>query len=438
MIDKSGEIIGLLGISTDITDQVQIEKDLEEAKEKAEVSNRAKSQFIANISHDIRTPLIGIQGLANWLEEKIPAEFRADIHAIQNSSTELLSLLNNVIHLTKLEFYDESQDKNQPFDLKMMIDQLVDLFIPVSKPKNIILKSNYPDDFPHIFISDSSLIQRAILNLISNALKFTESGHVIISVEENQASAKDEKNFPLLIIIEDTGIGIAEEEQTKIFSSFYRVNPSYQGKYQGSGLGLSIAKRFIEKLGGKIRLSSEFGKGSRFVIELSMQPANHSSSTINYVDEYSKSQASLIHPHKPPPSPYQQTLANNKAALTRVLLVEDNSLIQKGATNTLNKLNCYVDIAANGTQALEMARIHQFDLILLDIGLPDYDGFWVATQIRQLAEHQFTPIIALTGHIDEQYRQECIDVGMNDFISKPLTLTNCKVALLRFVSHYKE
>jgi two-component system, OmpR family, aerobic respiration control sensor histidine kinase ArcB len=439
MFDTDGEVIGILGISTDITEQAKIEKDLAVAKEKAEASNRAKTQFISNISHDIRTPLVGIQGIASWLLEKVPQEFHQEVEAIVRSNDELLRLLNNVINLSKLEDDEKNALKAEPFDLQQLVNKLIDLFAPVAKQKGLILQSEYAHEIPKTFVSDPLLIQRSILNLISNALKFTERGKVVVRVlRDDSDPSTDDTGFPVCIIVEDTGIGIPPEAQSEIFESFYRVTPSYRGKYRGSGLGLSIVERFVNKMGGKVGVDSEVGKGSRFFINLYLKLADRNDSvTLDDLDDYAADQAAAFENKI---SPLQLKITQEIGLpFAKILLVEDNPLIQKGVVHTLNKLHCFVDVAGTALQALEKIKFNHYDLIFLDIGLPDYDGLWVCQQIRALSTSQSQiPIIALTAHEDAEYTQVCLKAGMNSILSKPLTPADAKTCLERYRSQDKK
>lgn len=445
MFDDKNEVIGILGISTDITEQALIEKNLEIARQKAEASNRAKTQFVSNISHDIRTPLVGIQGIASWLMERVPEELQQEVQALVSASDELLILLNNVINLAKLEDDEQTEVKQEVFDLQTLINKLIVLFGPVAKQRGLILEADYAEDIPQKFISDFLLVQRSILNLVSNALKFTEQGHVIVRVQKDESALNpDEQIFSLQIIVEDTGIGIAPEAQTEIFEKFYRATPSFQGKYRGSGLGLSIVARFVSKLGGNVGVRSDLGKGSRFTINLPLKIADDALGiAVKNPDDYASDHAVAIQNEVMPNQLKIEQIFPEGVSISpqpRILLVEDNPLIQKGVTHTLNKLNCFVEIAATGTRALEMAAARQYDLIFMDIGLPDHDGLWVSRQIRQLPYAQGqsqTPIVALTAHIDQKYEEICTEAGMNKIIVKPLSSEEAQRCLDRFILNHK-
>ena len=286
MYDQHGEVVGIMGIATDITPLKQVQEELEIAMQKAEDASRYKSEFIANISHDIRTPLVGISGVGSWLLENIPAEFKPEIIGIVNASNELLALLNNVIRLTKLESDEHKQKVIETFDLHELILRMTQLFAPLVTYKNLTLNLIYPEHIPRRFKSMPSLIQRILLNLISNALKFTSQGGVTIWVSrDNEILTANPEDFPLLLIVEDTGIGIPESKYDAVFEEFHRLNPAYQGQYRGSGLGLSIVKNFVENLGGKIWVTSEPGKGSRFFVRLPMARSEENAAMLTTDDE---------------------------------------------------------------------------------------------------------------------------------------------------------
>lgn len=416
MFDDAHQVIGVLGISTDITAQKHLQKELEIAKEKAEIANRYKTEFIANISHDIRTPLIGISGMATLLTERLPAEFQSEMQAIVKASDELMQLLNSVINLTKVEVHDANKSGVESFNLQEMIESLIDLFSPIAQQKKLALQAHYQADIPLYFFSVIYILRQIILNLLGNAIKFTDHGKVTIIIERDHTiSVQDNKIFPILITVEDTGIGIAEQYYDEIFEDFRRLHPSYQNKYPGSGLGLAIVKQSVAKLGGKVWVSSEVGKGSRFYLSLPLLVSEQ-------VAVPNKTNISI------------EQILNIKPIISgRILLVEDNPLIQKVTAALLNKLNQTVEIAGTAAAAIELAQQNAYDLIFLDIGLPDKDGVLAAREIRQLAPHLLhTPIVALTAHLDPTYRETCLSAGINDLIIKPLNLENAQACLEKF------
>ncbi len=420
MINTAGEIIGVLGISTDITEQKNLARELEQARIKAEAANRFKSEFIANISHDIRTPLVGIQGITHLLKERLPAEFHDEITAIANASQELLCLLNGVLDISKIESENTEIQVSKDFNLRHIITRLKNLLFPLIKQKNLTLDIIYPETLPETFSGSPFLVQRVLLNIISNAIKFTSQGGIEIRVERSSTVLNDAEIFPLLLSVKDTGIGISAEDSEKIFESFFRVNPSFQGQFRGFGLGLSIAKKFIEKMKGSIWVKSDIGKGSQFFLFLPLQLSKQPQACCSFSspDENAiKEQLHFLNMNTPS---LQVQHYSQSHAYRRILLVEDNVLIQKAVAALLCKLNNNVDIASCGGKALELAHQAIYDLIFMDIGLPDMDGFTVSRQIREFNTE--IPIIALTAHLDQEYRNICLEAGINEIITKPLTV----------------
>jgi two-component system, OmpR family, aerobic respiration control sensor histidine kinase ArcB len=423
LLNKENEAIGILGISTDITPQVRIEKELEIAKEKAEASSRAKSQFIANISHDIRTPLAGILGVAEDLRTRLSEEYQSDMYSLIEAGEGLLTLLNSVMELSQSE-QDMQAIPMAPFNLYAMVNQIKTLFVPTAAHKGLTVEVAYDPAVPRHVVGKLSLLQRAVLNLTGNALKFTERGGMIIHVmPAPDFPVNSAQMFPVQIIVEDTGLGIAKNKLTQIFKQFYQITPTYIGKYKGNGLGLSIAKQFIAHLGGKMWAESELGRGSRFYIQLPLLIPDESTvvSTRTHIDQ------DLI---KSLTAAKQMCFKPIKWTDKRILLVEDHQVIRKTTANLFKRLGCVVDTAKTAMEAIEFASAHAYDLIYLDIGLPDHDGFWVAQQIRQLPGHEHTPIIALTAHISStSYRQQCLNAGMNGVLSKPITQMQVEATL---------
>ncbi|MBS0349838.1 MAG: PAS domain-containing protein [Proteobacteria bacterium] len=430
MLDQNNEAVGILGISTDVTTQVQIEKKLEVAKQKAEAANKAKTQFITNITHDIRTPLVGIYGIANWLHERIPAQFDAEIKGLIHSSKELISLLNNVIELISLEKEEKDFTSEEVVNLPDLLQKLRALFVPIMQQKGLSFEIIYPQDIPSHFLTSRSLLEQIILNLLSNAFKFTESGYIKVQIMSNP-EVTDTTKYPLLIMVEDSGMGIAKENINQIFESFFKLKPVFKTSYYSSGLGLAIVKKSLQKLNGKVRVDSELGKGSKFYISLPMTVAQEQGESFD-IGEQSFNQASILH------TPQKLAIAqsvNASKKIHSVLLVEDNFLIQKIAVSLLNKFNGQVDVADTAAKAIEFINKNQnfYDIIFLDIGLPDQDGFWVSNEIRtKYSNYQHTPIIALTAQLDKTHQDICFQHGIDDIITKPLTIENAMACLKRF------
>src|SRR3990167_9845781 len=249
-----GEVIGTVGCSVDITHIKELEKELRIAKEKAESASQAKSEFIANMSHDIRTPLTGIIGLSRILEEEATTlEEKQHARWVQESGERLLSLLNGVLDIVANDRANENDVRLETFDLYQVVQNVLELERAAVKARQLDIKTHFEGKVPHYVISDKMKLHRIILNLVGNAIKFTKKGHIsigvkLISVEKNIAYIEFQ--------IEDTGIGIPDELQAKVFERFFKVSSSYKGIYTGNGIGLNIAKKFVELLGGNIALKS--------------------------------------------------------------------------------------------------------------------------------------------------------------------------------------
>ncbi len=406
VIDDKNEVMGLLCIYTDITARKQAELALKEAKEKAEMASVAKSEFIRNMSHDLRTPLTGIIGMADIInrepEEKITRSGAQDIH---QAALALLNLLNEIIETAQLES-GEMTHKKSCFALKNTIDALIAIFRPAIKHKNLKLEAYYDDNIPEVLFGQELLFHRIILNLLGNAVKFTEFGAISLEVSLLQKRAD---KVSLKIVVKDTGLGIPEDKQDVIFDKFSRLTPSYENHYKGSGLGLYMVKQFIEKLGGDIKVNSLPGKGAQFTCTV----------------QFKLPTAAQLKKYQPHPLESRVVSLNSNAqnAKAHILLVEDNELVQK---TTIFNLQSWgygtVDLAANGKSALDKVAEKKYDLILLDLGLPDLDGKAVAEKIRKNTQllNQYTPIIALTAHADEATKKECLAVEVNKVLSKPL------------------
>lgn len=266
--NQQGDVTGLLGISMDITQRKRDENELREAKKRAEIATQVKTEFIRNMEHDIRTPLCGIIGISNYLKSKAQdPEYEELLQDIEAASTELLEYFNDILEFSQIDM-GTTPIILKEFNLKEAIQSIIRMELPAIKDKNIKLYVEYPDNIPHVITSDKFRINRALLNLVSNAIKFTNIGTIKIRVSLGE---KTGINAVLKIAIIDTGIGIAKNNQEMIFDKFTRCDPTNRGLYKGTGLGLWIVKQFMDELGGKINLESEPGKGSTFTLLVPIQ-----------------------------------------------------------------------------------------------------------------------------------------------------------------------
>lgn len=263
LIDEDGSILGILGVATDITEQKKEQQNLIVAKERAEVTDRIKSDFIRNMEHDIRTPFTGIWGMANVLaEQETDATKKEVLLDIVGCAKELLDYCNGILDFSKIELgYLPALFKK--CNLRKLVESVTTMELPAAKMKQLDFAINYASNMPDIVISDRHRLQRILINLLSNAIKFTDKGHVKLTIK--LAKQVDPHNIICRIVVEDTGIGIPRDKQDSIYEKFARIMPSNRGVYKGHGLGLRIVKQFIEELNGEIDVKSELGKGTTFI-----------------------------------------------------------------------------------------------------------------------------------------------------------------------------
>lgn len=460
LFDENGKIYGVIGISTDISKQLEIEKELKEAKEKAEAASQAKSDFIANMSHDLRTPITGILGIAQDLlntvresdpplESGTPSELKeyirrlmhhveSDSTAVVNAISPLLNLFNEILESMRLGKGISSQTP-ESFDSYELIEHNVALLQPTARNKKVDLIVNIDKKVPRYIQGLRTYIDRTLINLISNALKFTDKGSVKISMRLSKNTAVSYKKgdkIKIQISIEDTGIGIPEDKHDTIFEHFSRLNASHEGLYKGSGLGLYTVKVYIQAMKGKIKVKSEVGKGTCFIITLpfivsdKVDRPRDTSFSIPVESLISEKKAHTPFSISFPPG------KNNLPSAGKILIVEDNPTAARALFVSLRPFNCSVDIAENGTQAIEKAQNNSYDMILMDVGLPDMSGIEVTKKIRAFsdAKKSQVPIVAITGHADiPEMRQECLDAGMQDVLSKPARPLLLQEAFQNFV-----
>ncbi|MBL0066052.1 MAG: response regulator [Bacteroidetes bacterium] len=391
---------------TELKDSEDLKKrndELEKEKIDAQRQAKLKEEFLTTMSHEIRTPLNAIVGISNLLvkSEKLPERESEYSRVIHLNSNYLLKLVNEILDLTKIDS-GKLHLESREFNLKENLEGIIQSFENSERiNKNIKLNLNLSGDFPESISSDATRLDQILVNLISNAIKFTSNGSVTLSAEQ----VHDEEEYVTIkFSVKDTGMGIPSEKQEIIFDPFVQASDSTTRVFGGTGLGLGIVRKLIQLFGSEIILTSEVGKGSEFyfTIRFSKKEKALAAKSISFI----------------PTDEDRQSLNN-----LRILVVEDNPFNQMVAVDTLKEWNptFEIEVAENGNIALQKLQEHQFDLILMDLLMPELDGYETAVIIRNVEKgwDKNIPIIAMTAHGSTPELEKCFQCGMNDFIVKP-------------------
>lgn len=380
-------------------------RELEKSRDEALKATQTKSEFLANMSHEIRAPMNGVLGMAQLMRfTEMTPEQRKYVDAIVDAGDSLMSIINDILDFSKIEA-GHFQIDYQDFDLKRCLQSTLQIFEVRAKEKGLDLILDMKEDLPRMMRGDDLRLRQILNNLISNAIKFTSQGRVVVHV---QAQAQAVDKFNLSIQVQDTGIGIHKEDMGKLFKSFSQANSSITRKFGGTGLGLAISQALCEMMGGSIGVDSSPGKGSTFYF--------------NLIFEKAQSEGSEVKEDK---SEYSRNL--------RILVADDSDVNQMIIRTMFKKLGIRVDIAADGLEAIEMAAGTAYDLIYMDVHMPAKDGP-EATRII-LAENRFQPpprIIALTADMFKDDHRKCFEAGMIDLLMKPVQLNDLRLSLLKY------
>ncbi len=394
LVDKKLSDGGTVRIRVELTELKRTEAALRDAMERAEAASKAKSDFLAVMSHEIRTPLNGVIGMCDLLADtKLDAEQREYVTGGHRSAEALLELIDEILDFSKIEA-GRLELENSPFDLPRLVASVGDILRPRAAAKNISFNISIAPIVPRVVVGDPGRLRQVLLNLATNAVKFTVEGGVLINVD---ADISNRRRPRLRFEVIDTGIGIAPENHGDLFVGFNTLDPSYKRKYGGTGLGLAICKKLVELMAGSIGVDSVLGEGAKFWFAVDIESA---------ADQIG------------PAAPTVPCAATSRSG--RLLVAEDNPTNSLVFKRTLEKAGYRIDLAANGAEAVEAVRQTRYEVVLMDVSMPDMDGLEATRIIRSLpAPECNVPIIALTAHVTRRDRERAFDAGMDCYLTKP-------------------
>lgn len=408
MRDVSGKVTGLCGIARDITVLKLVENELKRAKEDAEAVAEAKSEFLANMSHEIRTPMNAVIGITGLVLDTNPTdEQRMLIETIRTSGNAMISIINDILDLSKIDG-GKLKLEGKAFDLESCINDSLELVAQCALEKGLNLSYRINENTPRIISGDPSRLRQVMVNLLNNAVKFTEDGEIHLFVDSKNYG----KGYEIYFQVKDTGIGIPEDKIKNLFQSFNQVSPSTARRYGGTGLGLAISKRLVELMGGRIWVESIPGEGSTFYFTI-------------FSDKIDKSLAES----KELFDRFETDLDIGHDRPLNILLAEDNMVNQMVMLRMLEKIGYRAEVAANGLEVLHALEHTSYDVILMDIQMPEMDGLEASKIIRQRWPNLKIKIIAITAYALNGDREKCLKAGMDDYISKPVQCGDLAKAL---------
>jgi signal transduction histidine kinase/ActR/RegA family two-component response regulator len=392
----------------------------ESAQRQAHKLAQAKSEFLAKMSHEIRTPLNGVIAAADLMAAtQLNDEQHELLDTLRLSAKTLLGIINDILDFSKIEA-GRMVLETLPFTPTVLVEEVVSIMAPAAHSKGLTVRTELSSSLPHSVAGDPLRLRQILLNFVGNAIKFTACGEVVIRAMRLKKG--EGQSAWLRFEVQDTGVGIPPEKQAGIFDAFTQADSSVTRQYGGTGLGLAICKRLVELMGGQIGVYSQPGQGSCFWFEVPLPVIQENA------------------PEETTAQPSGSALNSHELDGVRVLLVEDNPVNQKVAIRMLQKLGCVVELAENGQQALEKLERASYDIVLMDMQMPVMDGLTATRLLRQREQqtghHQV--VIALTANAMQTDRELCLDAGMDDYLSKPLTLDALQVMLLRWVAQHKQ
>lgn len=405
----------------DITANIELRK----AKEKAEEAAKAKGLFLATMSHELRTPMNGVLGCTKLLQDTALTDQQQElIAAMQRSAEALLALVNDILDFSKIEAGKMTLEVAD-VDLRSLVKDVTTLVSELARRKGLTLTTEVHENVLPLFRGDPVRLRQILFNVVGNAIKFTERGGVSITVRLDPASSPDAEHLTIRWTVKDTGIGMTKQQIDRLFQAYVQADASTARRFGGTGLGLMICRQLVTLMGGTISVDSTPGAGSTFTYTTNLLPAIHRTASI------SSDSSSLPHTTVP-------------QLPRRVLVVDDNEINQVVACKFLQKLGCQVEVARNGADAIESLARTTYDIVLMDCEMPIMNGYEAARSIRKKEKEQKSPrlpIIAMTGNASIEDARQCREAGMDDVITKPISLASLQAALnslLPTASHRRE